>query len=363
MKGRKTFKILYGSQTILQEIQQEFQEKKKQVAFLNPQKTSLLKDSVVQGSYFQYIPKPIQEYIINHDWKYGYRIQQGFPVSGVETGSVKFTLHIYTDYSKDPSLDILSIFLLLLERVQQKSILQPEYELYYYATPFLKYFPEKTGELIDEIHANSGFTVKASPIPIYVFRKEECQRVCIHEMLHAFGFDGINQKTGRGPAEGTECLNLLRNINGEHLCDRYEGVRIYEALTETQATILNILFKNPKSLKSLFQSLKQERTHVHYQIQQLQSHYRISSENYSGYKQGLSKTISYFLFRGFLMDELNRFIQNNLLSPQSTDYVDIIQEGLQKQGVGKGFGHKTQNVIRGNRMGKNRKTLKMNYSA
>lgn len=361
-------KILSGSQSILQNIQKGYKEKKQEILLSNPKKEPLSNEKIIQGQYFQYIPVVIQQYILRHKWKYCYKIQQGFSVVGIS--SVQLTVYIYTDNVDDISIDILTTFSFLLECVNSPKTLKTEYELYYYATPFLKQFPEKKGELIDEIHVNSGFTVKSAPVPIYIFRKEESQRVCIHEILHALGFDGIHPTTGKAPAEGQACLDLLEPIQGQHLCNGNDGVRIYEALTETQATILNVLWKNsnsPFSMNQIQQTLQQEKIHVQRKIQEIQDHYGISSsEKYSEYKQGVSKTISYFLFRGFLMNEINRFIQKSLLSPQSTDYVKIIQEGIKKQG------NRTYNIINTTNTNKKiksrkkiqiqkRKTLKMNY--
>ena len=357
MKRQKTFDLLPGSLSILKNIQQGFQEKKKEINLLSPLKEPLSREIIVQGAHFQYIPKPIQQYILKHDWKHRYKIQQGFSISGEGAASVQLTLYIYSD---DTIPDILTIFSFLLDRVPDKKILKSHYELYYYATPFLKQFPEKKGELIGEIHANSGFTTRDNPLPIYVFRKEESRRVCIHEMLHAFGFDGVHPQPGRAPVEDEECLNLLKPIQGQHLCDGNDGVRIYESLTETQATLLNVLFQNPRSTSSLKQALNQEKKHIQRKIQEINRHYGTSKENYTGYKQGVSKTISYFLFRGFLMYEIDRFIQNNLLSPQSEDYVKIIQEGIHKQGQPVKQGKKTVGLKK--TVGSKRKTLKMNFS-
>lgn len=361
MKRRKRNSSISGSQisttslSILRKIQQGFQEKKQEIILSNPVKEPLSKDNIVQGPQFQYIPHVIRQYILKHDWKHRYKIQQGFSVNRQETGFIQFTVYIYTDQDEDMYPDILATFSLLLDYVSQKDTLKSKYELYLYATPFLKQFPEKMGELIDEIHANSGFTVKTDPVPIYVFRQEESRRVCIHEILHALGFDGIHPETGAAPAEGKDCINLLKPIQGQHLCDGNDGVRIYEALTETQATILNVLFQNPKSGSFLIKALRREKQHVDHQIQEINRHYGITNENYRGYKQGVSKTISYFLFRGFLMDKMDRFIKNTLLFPQSIDYVKIIEEGIKKHGQ-----KKTKKVLK--RVGKNRKTLKMNYS-
>ena len=325
-------------------------------------KDPLSKDKIVQGPYFQHIPQPIRQSILQNDWKHRYKVQQGFSVRDYSAPLIQLTVYIYTNQDEDPCLDILATFSFLLDRVPNKNVLKPKYDLYFYGTPFLKQFPEKKGELIDEIHANSGFTVNTVPVPIYVFREEEIRRVCIHELLHAFGFDGVHPQTGRSEAEGQECLDLLKPIHGQHLCDGNDGVRIYEALTETQATLLNVLFQK-ESIG--VHSIKQEKDHVQRQIQEIQNHYGVSKENYTDYKQGVSKTISYFLFRGFLMNKLDRFIQKSLLSPSSTDYVKMIEEGIRgQQGLGKG--RKTiKEVKKGVKRVRatKRRGLKMNYSA
>lgn len=342
--------------TILQNIQKELQKIKQGVLPSSLNKEPISSSTIIQGPFFKYIPFPIQKYILEHNWKRREKIQQVFSLKNSEK-RVQFTMYVHTDQTSDPISDAFAIFSFLLERVPDKNTVKNEYELYYYDTPFLKEFP-KEGELIDEIHANSGFTVKSSSVPIYVFRNEESRRVCVHEILHALGFDGTHHETGRGPVETpTECLNLLSPIQGQHLCDKQDGVRIYEAFTETQATILNVLLQNPRSAKTLKKQLLLEKKHVLRKTEEIQNHYGVSDNNYRGYKQGVSKTISYFLFRGFLMNEMDRFIQNSLLVPQSTDYVKIIEEGIKKRGQGS---NKTQKKKRG--YGSKRKTLKMNYS-
>ena len=360
MKKRNTLALLPQSLGILQEIQRELQEKRRMNT--NNSNTNTTIQDVVQGPHFTTIPLPIREYILQHDWKNRYKVQQGFSAGLRPSPPISFTLYIYTDQAKDPSADILATFAFLLDRVPKSTVLKSKYEMYFYDTPFQKKFPEKSGELIDEIHANSGFTVETDPAPIYIFRKEESRRVCIHEMLHALDFDGFHPQTGAPPAIGDECLDLLRPIQGQHLCDGNDGVRIYEALTETQATILNVLIQNPRSEASLKHLLNKERMHVRHQTQEIQRHYGIpdAGTNYTGYKQGVSKTISYFLFRGFLMDSLDRFIQKTLLLPYSEDYVEIIREGIQHM---KHVSHGNSRRMRQKAANNGRKTLKMNFSA
>lgn len=355
MKRREIFEIQQDSLNILKNIQKKLKEKRQKIIEKKPQKEILTETPVVQGPQFQYIPEKIQEYILKHEWKNRFKIKHNFVISGK---TINLDLYIYTDNNTEPSIEILTFFSFLLENID--NLKEEHYELYYYATPFLKEFPEIKGELIDEIHANSGFTVKTSPVPIYIFREEEGRRVCIHEILHAFGYDGVEPITWKAPVQGEECLNLLEKINGEHLCNGEDGVRIYEAFTETQATILNILIQGVSSLSELKKMLKQEFLHVIQQVNNIEQHYDIIAKNdYGKYKQGVSKTISYFLFRKYLLKNINRFIKNSLLKPASKDYVKIIEEEIKKQGVEIKIKRKT---IKRKVNYFKRRTLKMNYS-
>lgn len=315
-----------------------------------------------RGTQFQHIPPFIREYILQHPWKRCEKIQ--FSVEGIKP--VFLSLHICADHDPTAEIhDFFTAFSFLIAHAYNR--IAPHYEVYYYATPFKKLFPKRYREPIDEIHANSGFTAMGGgdqSVPVYIFRREESRRVWIHEMLHALNMDGSSKFSEK---EGPLCSQILTPIQGQHLCHPTEGVRMYEALTETQATLLNALLPSRKHNKrSIQNALLKERDHVHQQIERIRQHYHLPvKNNYRQYKQGVSQTISYFLFRGFLMDHLDRFIYNNLLR-SSNDYVEIIQEGIRKMQIEKPikarFTTKASSGGRQSRSVKNR-SLKMNYLA
>lgn len=349
-----TLSILETYQSEMQNIQTHLQMPMSEVLSKTP-----------HGPFFQYIPKMLREYIEQHPWKC--REKKVFTTTATTTPlqqPVILTLYICCDHNPTPEIrDFLTAFSFMVQHASMVGGHSKPYELYYYATPHKKQFPYKIGELIDEIHVNSGYTVKGPDdpiVPIYIFRREECRRVLFHELFHAFGMDSDIAASKNG--EITLCPELLRPIQAQHLCDGSDGVRIYEAFTETQATVLNTLL--PHRHIPIVRALTLERQHVHRLIELIRHHYGIStSSDYRKYKQGVSKTISYFLLRGFLMDQMDRFIQNNLLQPSSTDYVNILREGLQGLSSGQQGQHRAPSRRRRRRQRRNHRhqTLKMNH--
>jgi len=112
-------------------------------------------------------------------------------------------------------------------------ICSPNLDIYIYLTDHKKKLPENTNEPLDEIHANTAFTM-ACPIranEIYIFREEEWFKVLIHESFHSFGLDFAVMSEKE---TNVKLFSIFPVIT--------DGIRFYEAYTEFWAEVINIVF-------------------------------------------------------------------------------------------------------------------------
>lgn len=111
--------------------------------------------------------------------------------------------------------------------------------IYLYLTELKKTLPSVPGKSLDELNVNTGFTFGCSlKNDIYIFRKEEWSKVLIHEIIHALGLDFASYPELNAVAN-RRMLEFFRITEKPTNSD----LRLYEAYTETWATILNILFQ------------------------------------------------------------------------------------------------------------------------
>jgi len=106
-----------------------------------------------------------------------------------------------------------------------------EIHIYFYFTNLYKRKPNKKGEHISPIHANTAYTRSCSPkSTIQIFREEEWFKVLVHESFHNLGLDFSTMNIEK-------CQKKLR----DWFSIPTEGL-LFETYCETWATIINVLF-------------------------------------------------------------------------------------------------------------------------
>jgi hypothetical protein len=104
-------------------------------------------------------------------------------------------------------------------------------DIYLYLTDLQKHLPEKQGEAIDVIHANTAFTTSCqNNTEINLFRYEEWFKVLIHETFHCLGLDF---STEPNHLTKTKILDLFHVDSQVYLSETY---------CEVWAKILNLAF-------------------------------------------------------------------------------------------------------------------------
>ena len=126
--------------------------------------------------------------------------------------------------------------------ISKKSTCVETLTIYVYLTPFKKQLPENKSESIGPVHANTGYTYRCEKKnEIVIYREEEWFKVLLHETMHAFGNDFINDEGGNAIKQ---MFSLPSGIS----------IRMSETYSEIWARIMNVVFqtyfKNPPSLQS-----------------------------------------------------------------------------------------------------------------
>ncbi len=184
-----------------------------------------------------------------------------------------------------------------------------ELVIYWYLTGHEKRLPETRGAPVGEEHANTAFTL-ACPAGaangIYIFRKEEWFKVLIHETFHSLGLD-----FARMPEQETN--RALFSIFPVR-CD----YRLYEAYTETWATILHSLFVAMETKGNIYTKLEKciytERMFSLFQKEKLLLHYDLNYDdvcsvlNAHRYKE-TTNAFAYFILKTIMLFNFNEFIE------------------------------------------------------
>jgi hypothetical protein len=148
-----------------------------------------------------------------------------------------------------------------------------ELSIYLYLTDLKKKLPTTTGigeSDIIESNVNTGFTFGCSlKNEIYIFRKEEWEKVFIHESIHAFGMDFASYNRLNDTAN-RQMLEFFRITGWQH------DLRLYEAYTETWASILNILFR-VKTAKQIPSAIRRQQDWSINQYMKIMEHYNLDN--------------------------------------------------------------------------------------
>ena len=184
-----------------------------------------------------------------------------------------------------------------------------ELAVYWYLTGHQKRLPSSKGEPVDQEHANTAFTMACpvgTPNGIYIFRKEEWFKVFIHETFHSLGLD-----FARMPEEGAnrELMTIF-----PVRCD----YRLYEAYTETWATIIHSLILAMESKGAVYPKLEyylhKERMFSLFQKGKLLNHHQFKYEHLcsastAGRYRENTQAFSYFVLKSILLFHYNDFIE------------------------------------------------------
>ena len=192
---------------------------------------------------------------------------------------------------------------ILFKRENEKQI------VHFYMTNKEKKFPKKKNSLLGPNESNSGVTfsnfVESGEITIY--RREECLKVLIHELIHANFIDKelifINK-------------HLEKQFNS-YFCTDYT-ILLNEAFTEAMATILNLFYIHitlKLKKKELDKMFVNELKYSIYIYSKIMNYYNIDNLDKILKQNNLCKSnfpqktniIAYYIFKPLILLNLNLF--------------------------------------------------------
>jgi len=211
-----------------------------------------------------------------------------------------------------------------------------------FLTNYLKKFPFHTS-LLGSFNVNTGFTNFISPTTreINLYRKEEINKVLIHEMIHAYNIDEyyiLNHE------EYSKKLSDLYNIKSVN------GLRMYESYTETLAILIysNKISKD-KGI-ALNKILDEEIKFSLSQIENILNYYNIN--NLSELKEKKKELIedssifSYYIIKGALLNNLNEFMVFLNKKRSISEFYKLIIKSLNKNRIKNLEKNKNKNTLR-----------------
>jgi hypothetical protein len=166
------------------------------------------------------------------------------------------------------------------------------FNYYIIMNPKKRYMPAKKDELIDVININGGFTY-TNKNNIYIIRKEDYNKVILHELLHHNIF--IHKDDWK--EENIRRLKDHFNINNKMI------LIPNEAIIETYACILNTIFYSIETGTRLKDNLRKDQEYSIYIAKKILEK--------QGGKKWIEKTHSYcyIVFKTILYVYFNKFLK------------------------------------------------------
>ena len=234
----------------------------------------------------------------------------------------KVKIYGYTDVSESFLYHIGNIILWWSSIHYKKYNERKEFNITLYLTDLKKQLPVNNFTLNEE-SVNSGFTFIQSPNEIHIFRKEECLKVLLHELIHASSYDFNN----------SNLVNLPVKLRDDNITN--EGITEYFAIIHYDWYIANFLkdsiYKNTSLSELFLELLSNELYWQEYQIYKIFKFFNMQPQDllneHNNFSQKTS-VLSYYIFKHFLFTQYSLPILlsrnydsiNNLISKFS-DYI------------------------------------------
>lgn len=206
----------------------------------------LPENTLPKGKNYEFITEDIKTYLSTSKKigkQYVFTIgSRNFTIYLIQPYHTKTIHHKNTYHQLDVVLHKIYICLFTLCYYAKKNGCSPNLTFYIYLSDKKKKLPKEKGEPIDKIHANSAFTYSCSMDnpnnEIYIFRREECLKVLIHECFHSLGLDFSNKNQDD---VDTQLAHIFQNIF-HPTCIDCNNIRFYETYCEMWAELINLIF-------------------------------------------------------------------------------------------------------------------------
>jgi len=205
---------------------------------------------------------------------------------------------IITDQKKDYSKR-LKVIIHIIEYLKEKIRNNKNVTIYLVLSRLEKMFPTDT-KIIKPKNANSGYNDSSTDI-IFIWRKEEFEKVLFHELIHCFDLD-----------KRTEHTHDIINTDGPHL--------YFEAVTDFQGIIYHLIYLSLMTKKKIIRLLEYELGFIRNQAMNLNNFWELRNWNIKPEIIIKQKTaafsyyiLKYIMFEYFLNNKINLFEDYNVI--------------------------------------------------
>lgn len=230
-------------------------------------------------------------------------------------------------YHKDNELNnfqIHNIFLKIYTLIEYYKLSDKSLHIQYFFTDLKKEISyDKHERVLTTSEINSGVTIHYfDKKKIFIFRKEEVEKLSIHEMIHALQID---KNLFDYPKKYDNLIKCHFNINHSN------EIRIYEAFTETTAVILNIIIDSILTQQNVCNLVRDEIIFNLFQCKKIMNYYYTTdifdkhncSPNNIVWKENTS-VLSYFFLKTVGLLNSNYFIDNIIDQPNIDNYYQFL---------------------------------------
>ena len=231
-------------------------------------------------------------------------------------------------YHKDTDLNNFQINIILIKiytLIEYYHLTNKNLHIEYFFTDLQKQLNlNKKEKVLTSSEINSGVTIHYfDKKKIFIFRKEEAEKLSIHEMIHALEID---KNISKYPVKYDNLIKCHYNINHSN------DIRIFEAFTETTAVLLNIVIDSLLTKKKVHDLLRNEINFNIFQCKKIMNYfntekiftYDTCTPNNLVWKENTS-VLSYFFFKTIGLLSSNYFINNIMNNPEIDNYYNFLK--------------------------------------
>ena len=243
--------------------------------------------------------------------------------------SNKLTLKIYHKDNDINNFQINIILITIYTLLEYYRMTNKNLHIEYFFTDLKKQLDQsKKEKVLTSSEINSGVTIHYfGKKKIFIYRKEEVEKLSIHEMIHALEID---KNILKYPIKYDNLIKCHYNINHSN------DIRIYEAFTETTAVLLNIVIDSLLTKKNVQDLLMNEINFNIFQCKKIMNYfntdklftYDTCTPDNLVWKENTS-VLSYFFFKTIGLLNSNYFINNIMNNVKIDNYYHFLKNNTE----------------------------------
>jgi hypothetical protein len=284
----------------------------------------LTNNAFLHNTYFTDVEGVIQTYIIKTEKvvkKYKVyirgRLYNIYIIHFIDSNATDMKKTLKSIYRKMDYQIRLIYAIIYLETYMATKLCKGPLNIYLYMTPHIKTIPTK-GNVIDSIHANTGFThiTCDTKTEIHVYREEEWLKVFIHELFHNVNLDFSTLNNEISKARILSLFPINSDVYlAETYCEIWSEIINLVLITYESSKVWNI----KKMVRNFEEMLKYERIFSLFQAIKILHHYNLKYQDLyqntqesmharKGYREN-TNVLAYYIIKSIFMFHITEYIE------------------------------------------------------